>query len=146
MKIKIANREIDTITIRKCRIFLEQNNTKTTCCKDCEKKLEVGEGVYRKTSFGNGYICFNCLRSELLARTYDSGFPEHDAGFHFDSWNEHTISQCFTGYPPRQFKTEEILQAVRREWKYDLLDRMHGQDVPAPQRLEDALDSFHAES
>lgn len=146
MKIQVNGKEIDTINIRRCRIFLENNNTKVSACKDCDRKLGVGEGVYRKTSYGNGYICFDCLRSELLARTYDSGFPEHDSGFHFDTWNEHAISQCFTGWPPRQFKTDEILQLIRREWKYDRLDRLQGPDVPSPQRLEDALDSFRPES
>lgn len=142
MKINLLEKEIDIIVLRKCRIYLNNNNTRATSCKDCRGKLEVGAGVHRDTSFGKGFICFKCLRAELFARTYDRGFPGSDAGFHLDKWNDHAISQCFTGYPPRQFTTLEVIQAVKREWKYDALDRLQGTDSIPAQKIEDAVDSF----
>lgn len=125
---------------RKCRVYLDRNNTKASRCKDCEKALQVGEGVFRNTFMGVGYICWNCLRADCLARTRDFGFPEADAGFHF-SKDYGTLSQCFTGYPPRQFTSLQVLEMIRAEWKYEIAERTLGPE-PSPQRVSDASESI----
>jgi len=144
MNIQLQNKQIHIIHFRRGMVNLDHTNPKAMLCKDCETPLEMGAGVYRRALLGNGFICFNCLRANLLACSFDLGYPDHDTGFHFDHQEEHALVQYCGGEGVRLFSTFEVLEAVRREWKYDILDALQGLDFITPQRLEDAIDSYKA--
>jgi hypothetical protein len=143
MNITLKDKSIHTIRFYGGYVMLDKNNPKPGACRDCDKKLETGEGVYRHAYMGIGYICFPCLRSELLVRTYDLGFPNQDAGFHFSEIS-HTISQCYSGFPQQEFTTFEVIDAIRREWKYEIVERSLGPDGAATGKIDDASDSIQA--
>jgi len=138
MNITLQGKQINIIRFFRGYIELDRNNQKPGACRDCSTHLDTGEGVYRKAYLGNGFICFNCVRAELLVRTYDLGFPQGDAGFHFDK-AERTLSQCYTGFPKREFRTLEVIAAVRHEWMYEIVERSIGPDITTSGKLEDAI-------
>lgn len=130
---------ITTLQFRGCRIYLDRNNVKESACKDCRVALRAGEGVFRNSYREIGYLCFKCLRADLLTRTRDFGFEDGDAGFHFVD-DGGTLAQCFTGYPPRQFTSDQVLGYIRAEWKYEIAERTLGGDVPST-RVYDVSES-----
>jgi hypothetical protein len=139
MNIILNNKPIQTLRMARAYVDLDQNNRKDTACRDCGIVLETGAGVYRSAYMGMGFICFNCLRADMLARTHDRSFPGGDAGFRTGKGS--ALVQCVRG-EIREFTARQVLEVIRSEWKYEIAERLIGHDPVFTQRLIDASDSI----
>lgn len=139
MQIKLNNQEIHILKMYGgATLDLDRNNRRPVICKDCEKPIETGEGFYRKAFCATGFVCVRCLQTDALARTYDMGFKDHDAGFRLVDGR---LQQCYTGYPPREFRTLEVLDEIQREWKYQHTERLVAVTT-ATQKIIDTSESI----
>lgn len=119
-------------------IDLDKTNRRPAICKDCEKPIPAGEGSHRRAFLATGFVCIRCLTTDVLARTYDMGFKDHDAGFRLESGR---LQQCYSGYPPREFRSLEVLDEIQREWKYQHTERLAAVTT-ATQKIIDTSESI----